>query len=133
MYHNFFMHSSVDGHLGCFHVLSTVNIAAVNTGVHVSFRILYMFYYIIPKYFIFEWLCHLVFFFIYLFCCVGSQLWHTGSLLQQAGFSPVVAHGLQSARAQQLYPADLVAPRHVGSQFPNLGLNLCALHWKVNS
>ena len=29
MYHIFSMHSSVDGHLGCFHVLATVNSAAV--------------------------------------------------------------------------------------------------------
>ena len=40
MYHNFFTHSSVYGHLGCFHVLAIVNSAAVNIGIHVSLSIL---------------------------------------------------------------------------------------------
>jgi len=40
MYHNIFIHSSVDGRLGCFHVLAIVNGAAVNSGIHVSFSIL---------------------------------------------------------------------------------------------
>ena len=41
MYHMFFIHSSVNGHLGCFHVSATANSAAVNTGVHVSFQIIF--------------------------------------------------------------------------------------------
>ena len=40
MYHNLFIHSSVDGHLGCFHVLAVVNSAPVNTGVYMSFSIM---------------------------------------------------------------------------------------------
>ena len=40
MYHSFFIHSSVDGHPGCFHVLGVVNSAAMNIGVHVSFSVL---------------------------------------------------------------------------------------------
>ena len=40
MYHYFFIHSSVDGHLGCFHVLAIVDSAAMNNRIHVSFSIL---------------------------------------------------------------------------------------------
>ena len=41
MYHIFFIHSSVDGHLGGFHVLAIVNSAAVNIVVHISFRTMF--------------------------------------------------------------------------------------------
>ena len=40
MYHSFLIHSSTDGHLGCFHVLAIVKSAAVNIGAHVSLSIL---------------------------------------------------------------------------------------------
>jgi len=40
MYHIFYIHSSVNGHIGCSHVLAIVNSAAVNIGVHVSFQIM---------------------------------------------------------------------------------------------
>ena len=36
MYHSFLIHSSADGHLGCFHVLAIINSAAINIGLHVS-------------------------------------------------------------------------------------------------
>ena len=40
MYHNFFVHSSVDGHLGFFHVLAILNTAAINNEIHMSLSIL---------------------------------------------------------------------------------------------
>ena len=39
MYHIIFIHLSVDGHLGGFHVLAIVNRAAMGIGVHASFRV----------------------------------------------------------------------------------------------
>ena len=41
MYHIFFIHSPVNGHLGRFHVLAIVNSAAINIEVHVSFQAIF--------------------------------------------------------------------------------------------
>ena len=40
MYHSFLIHSSADGHLGCFYVLAIINSAVMNIGVHMSLSIL---------------------------------------------------------------------------------------------
>ena len=40
MHHNFFIYSSVDGHLGYLHDLAILNNASVNIGVHVPFWIM---------------------------------------------------------------------------------------------
>ena len=41
MYYVFLTHSSVNEHLGCFHVLAIVNSAGASTGVHVSFQTMF--------------------------------------------------------------------------------------------
>ena len=40
IHHLFFIHPSIDGHLGGFYVLAIVNNATMNTGVHVPFWIM---------------------------------------------------------------------------------------------
>ena len=38
MYHSFLIHSSADGHPGCFHVLAIINSVAMNIGVHMEIK-----------------------------------------------------------------------------------------------
>ena len=40
---------SVDGHLDCFHILAIVDSAAVNIGVHISFRISVFIFFTYPE------------------------------------------------------------------------------------
>ena len=48
-YQVFFTHSSLDAHLGCFHILVIINNMALNIGIHVSLQINGDFLGFIPK------------------------------------------------------------------------------------
>ena len=79
IYYNFFIHSSVNGHLGCFHVPVIANSAVMNNGIHVSFSSL------VPQGIRLgvEMLCHMVVLFIVFkespYCLAVQERWLHGT------------------------------------------------------
>ena len=56
--HIIFVHSSVDGHFSCIHILATLNNAALNIGVHIFFQIsIFVFFRKIPRIRLLDCIC----------------------------------------------------------------------------
>ena len=92
MYGIFFIHSSVDGRLGRFHVFAAVNSAAVNTGVHVSFQISFFLFRIYARTVIAESYDDSVFLFFKGFHAIlhsGCTSLHPRQWCRRAPFSPL--------------------------------------------
>ena len=43
MYHIFFINSSINGHIGCLHILTIIISTAMNIGVYISFLICFLY------------------------------------------------------------------------------------------
>ena len=70
--HIFFIHSSIDGYLGCFHNLVIVNNATINIGVHVSLWIMFLSLSLFLYYFCFPSL---------MFICFVSESLHMSEVM----------------------------------------------------
>ena len=73
MYHSFFIHSSVSGHLGCFHVLAIANSAASEhwgACIFLNFSFLWLYAQ--------EWDCWIIWQFIFSFLRNRHTVFHSG-------------------------------------------------------
>ena len=120
MCHIFFIHSSVDGQLGYFHVLAIVNSAAINIVVHVFL------------FFIF-WLCW-VFVSVQGLSLVAVSGGHSSSRCAGLSLSrPLLLRSTGSRCAGSVVVAHGPSCSVACGIFPDRGSNPCPLHWQADS
>ena len=114
--HIFFIRSSGDGHLSCFHVLTNVNSAAVNIGVQVSFWIrVFIFSRYVPRNRIAESYGNSIFSFVKIcVLCVSRSV--ASNSLGPLDYSPPISsvHGISQARILEW----ITIPFSRGSSWP---------------
>ena len=118
MYHVFFILSSIDGHVGCFHVLFFEASPAMNIGIHVSFRIMIFSEYM-PR------------------SGIAGSCMHGYSvasvMCDSVGCKPPVSSVHEILKARILEWAAVPSSREIVlTQAPNPHL-LCLLHWQMGS
>ena len=70
-----FIHSSVDGHLGCLHIFANLKNDAMNIRVHMTFQIsVFIFFTCVPRN---EILDHMVVLFFFIFCEYLHTIFHS--------------------------------------------------------
>ena len=74
VYHIFFIHSSVDGHLGSFHILAIINNVAVNIRADVSFQNRVLFCFFFSWKYTQEWDCWIIWYFHLVFWGISVLL-----------------------------------------------------------
>ena len=93
--HSFFIHSFINGRVGCFHVLATANNSAMNIGVHISFRVSAFVFFGYPEV---ELLDHLVVLFLIfsgttiLFSIVAAPIYIPTNSAQVSPFLHILAN-----------------------------------------
>ena len=123
MCHIFFIHSSVDGHLGCFHVLYIVNSAAMSIVVHDSFFFKFIYY---------LWVCW-VFVSVWGLSLVAASGGHSSSRCAGLSLSrPLLLRSTGSRRAGSVIVAHGPSCSAAYGILPDRGSNPCPLHWQAD-
>ena len=117
VYYIIFVHSSVDGHFSCIHILATLNNAALNIGVHIFFQIsIFVFFRKIPRIRLLDCICS---------CCLVAKSCLTFvtpcSLAHQASLSMGFSRQEYWSGLPFPFPGDILTQ----------GSNARLLHWQA--